>query len=490
VTSAFLVQVDSQLQPDPNEEAAALLRVLIYKIDNTSFGGDVPTVPQWSGPPRTIVRVEAILYASLAASLFTAFLTMLGKQWLNKYTSIDMRGSAIERSQNQRQKLDGFTTWYFDYVMESLPLMLQFALLLLSCALSLYLWGIDRTAASVVLGFTSFGVVFYTFIVVAGAASMSCPYQTPSAHILRHIWSVLHSASSSASITTNPWSIHIFGRSIEGIAALPFCILLLPLALLIAAYRLVRAVVRVLVRRAPGRLRGVRGLPPQTAVLDLQCILWILQTSLDKFVHLSTLKSLATMKTLADFNPTLVSACFDILADCVAVVNGELMIRQGSEELAEVSALCLLRTFTHLAIMDPTSSLLEDVRRRYTSTFPLRTNSTTFISRLNFVVIHHTFYSPRRRTQGENLPRIQWEDYKPPGDEQIVLARALAELAPLKYQIHHKVPRWILRFALHHLSQDPLPPTSAVVDCLSIVAIDLDCTLSNTTTLDERYVHI
>jgi len=143
VTSAFIIHVQPQLQPDPNNETAALLRVLIHKIDNTTFGDDVPAVPRWSGPPRTIVQVQAILYASLATSLFSAFLAMLGKQWLNRYTSIDTRGSPIERSQNRQLKHNGIVTWHFDHVMESLPLMLQFAFLLLGCAFSTYLWGID-----------------------------------------------------------------------------------------------------------------------------------------------------------------------------------------------------------------------------------------------------------------------------------------------------------------------------------------------------------
>ncbi|KAF9644096.1 hypothetical protein BDM02DRAFT_3080679, partial [Thelephora ganbajun] len=81
VASAFIIQVQSQLQPDPNQETAALLRVLIHKIDNTTFGGDAPVLPQWTGPPRTIVQVQTILYASLSASLLSALLAMLGKQW-------------------------------------------------------------------------------------------------------------------------------------------------------------------------------------------------------------------------------------------------------------------------------------------------------------------------------------------------------------------------------------------------------------------------
>ena len=87
-----------------------------------------------------------------------------------------MRGTAIERSQNRQRKLDGVVTWYFDHVMESLPLMLQAALLLLGCALSRYLWGINLTVASVVLSVTLVGITFYAFIIVAGADSESCPY--------------------------------------------------------------------------------------------------------------------------------------------------------------------------------------------------------------------------------------------------------------------------------------------------------------------------
>ena len=136
-------------------------------MDNTTFGDTIPTIPQpWTGPPRTIVQVQAILFASLAASLFSAFLAMLGKQWLNRYASVDMRGSAIERSQNRQRKLNGIDSWYFDHVMESLPLMLQAALLLLGCALSRYLWEINTTVASVVLGVTSIGVLLYLFIII------------------------------------------------------------------------------------------------------------------------------------------------------------------------------------------------------------------------------------------------------------------------------------------------------------------------------------
>jgi len=179
--------VHSEFQPNLNEETNTLIRVMIYTMNNTAFGGEAPTVPQRTGTPPTMVQVQAILVASFCVSLLSALLAMLGKQWLNRCAPVNIRGTIVERSQYRQRKLDGMANWYFDHVMESLPLMLQAALLLLGCALSRYLWEYNTTVASVVIGVTSFGVLFYLFIVAAGTFSVNCPYQTPGADFLRHI---------------------------------------------------------------------------------------------------------------------------------------------------------------------------------------------------------------------------------------------------------------------------------------------------------------
>jgi len=513
VTSAFIIQVQPQLQSDPNEETAALLRVLIYKIDNTTFGNDVPLVPQWSGPPYTIVQVQAILYASLAATLFSAFLAMLGKQWLNRYASIDMRGPAIERSQNRQRKLDGIVTWYFDHVMELLPIMLQFALLLLGCALSWYLWEINTIVAAVVLGVAVFGVASYIFFVIAGAASTSCPYQTPGARILRHIpplaLSALRSVFSRSHVihgVANWWywrtqdfkcSAFWFAKIFAAILVSPAILLL---NLLVDAFLLARAIVRASFVNALGVRRWFHRRDPQAAVLDVRCISWMLQTSSDKTIHLPALRLLATMATLAEFHPALVSACFDILVGCVSTVGSKVVILQGSEELATLSALCCLRTLAHLTTADSASSVFKDIRRRYTKTFPVEIDFEGIPSRHRFSIIHNvfypssvihgTFYTPVKQLWAQNFrrPRIQWKNYEPSSVEHAVIV----QLGRFQYQgkDYRKVPRWILRYGRHLLSQDPLPPASVAADCLSIIAMDLGCTIPNPTTPEERCVHI
>ena len=185
VASAFIFDVESQLQPDFTQSSYIVLTI----IANISLGhppADLNSVlPQWNGPDPTLVQVEAILYTSLAASLLAAFVAMLGKQWLNRYTQVEKRGNIVERGRQRQRKINGMATWRFDLVMESLPLMLQAALLLFGYALSSYLYTLNHVIAGVAIGFTAFGLLFYLLIVSAATLSYNCPFQTPLSLVIR-----------------------------------------------------------------------------------------------------------------------------------------------------------------------------------------------------------------------------------------------------------------------------------------------------------------
>jgi len=180
VASAFIIDIQEKLEPDYQEMSYKLLAI----STNVSLGR-TPTddainaaFAEWSRDP-TIVHIQSVLYSSLAASLLSSLLAMLGKQWLNRYSQAEMRGSVIDRCRYRQRKINGIATWHFDLVMECLPLMLQAALLLLGYALSNYLFTLDRTVAGVLIGFSSFGILFYILIVSAATFSYNCPFQTP-----------------------------------------------------------------------------------------------------------------------------------------------------------------------------------------------------------------------------------------------------------------------------------------------------------------------
>ena len=186
VSAAFVTNIQPDLKPDPSEVTAAYMQLLIHTMNNSLFphaGPDSITSASADRPPKIVV-VQAILYASLATSLFTAFLATLGKQWINRYTRSD-GGSTAEKSQDRQRKLDALRDWRFRLVVESLPVMLQFALLLLGCALSIYLWTLNRTVARVIVVFTSLGVALYAFFTITAVFSPTCPYQTPLSILVR-----------------------------------------------------------------------------------------------------------------------------------------------------------------------------------------------------------------------------------------------------------------------------------------------------------------
>jgi len=187
VTSAFIIDIQRKLEPDYQEMNYRLLAIVAnVSLGNTPTGVDAAFAP-WNGPDPTIIRVQAFLYASLAASLLVVLVAMLGNQWLNRYSWTDARGSVADRCRHRQRKMEGMVTWHFDLVMECLPLMLQAALLLLSYALSDYLFSLERIVASTIIAFAAFGVLFYLLLVSAATMSYNCPFQTPLSLILRFL---------------------------------------------------------------------------------------------------------------------------------------------------------------------------------------------------------------------------------------------------------------------------------------------------------------
>ena len=188
VSSAFVIDVHSNLQPDPNEQSAALLRAILLTLNQSAIPGETPTVPPIQEDPASeIVTATCLMYASLLVSLLAAFIAMLGKQWLNRYLR-HSGGSVIERCGDRQRKRDGLKKWPLHPLIESLPLMLQAALLLLACGLCRYMWSINTFVAYTLVGLTGLGVAFFIGIVIAGMSSYACPFQTPISTALRGMY--------------------------------------------------------------------------------------------------------------------------------------------------------------------------------------------------------------------------------------------------------------------------------------------------------------
>ena len=106
VSSAFVIDVHSDLRPDPNEQSAAL-RAILLTLNQSAIPGETPTVPPVEEDLSAgIINATLFMYISLLMSLFVAFFAMLAKPWINRYLKNSGR-SMIERCGNRQRKFDG-----------------------------------------------------------------------------------------------------------------------------------------------------------------------------------------------------------------------------------------------------------------------------------------------------------------------------------------------------------------------------------------------
>ena len=290
VSSAFIIDVQSNLQPDPNELTAAYMRILIHAVNGSLFPDADPLATIWAGPPTEIIAVQCLLYASLATSLFAAFVAMLGKQWIGRYVR-NRGGSVREKSWDRQRKFDGMEKWNFHIVMEGPPVMLQVALGLLGLALSIYLWSINRAVAGIVMAVTLFGFSFYVFLTIAATFTYNCPYQTPPSlavrflarYISRRYHGVMVTLSSALSTlgSLRTSATRLFEHLRSGLS-----VLRAPLPVVIPE----EVPLAVVVEPTPGRVlhEVLADWPNHEA--DARCVAWVLYSMTDKDVILSSVR--------------------------------------------------------------------------------------------------------------------------------------------------------------------------------------------------------
>ena len=383
---------------------AVYLQILIHSMNNSLFPDASPNSIAWAGPPPDIVAVQAILYASLAISLLAAFLAILGKQWINRYTHT-RGGSTEEKSRNRQRKLDGLEDWYFHVIAECLPAMLQLALLLLGCALSRYLWTISHTIAWIAVTFTIFGFTSYTFFTLAATFYNNCPYQTPFSLLIQAlIRDLTHRRST-------------FARLARSGIRLSFLLYSHSAGKLRRALRNIRARARIALRSlgcvfgAPGNMELLPTLaamePPiwnfgeisadlETYKGDVRCIAWIFRSAIDRDIIFCAAQFAAEItlypETVNAVEPHILANHFLGCLEDGQVIHDRL----GH---TSVIGLALASVLSVKLCMDPTSADLQDLSRTiHTYADWIASSEPTFL--LGVVVLGIVSQNPERAQGG------------------------------------------------------------------------------------------
>ncbi|THH27539.1 hypothetical protein EUX98_g6650 [Antrodiella citrinella] len=179
VSATFVTALQSNLAADPNATTQVLLMMIVRSLNSTAFPGQDLILPQFTGPDRTTIWVQSLLYASLGASLFAALAAMLGKEWVGHYARVGDSGSIEDRCIDRQSKLIAMRAWRFDMVLACIPLLLQGSLLLFGVALSVYMWSQQHVIAGVIVAVNVVGVLLYGVLLMCSLVFPDCPYHIP-----------------------------------------------------------------------------------------------------------------------------------------------------------------------------------------------------------------------------------------------------------------------------------------------------------------------
>ena len=427
----------------------------------------VPAKPSsdspWNGPDPNLVHVQAILFSRLALSLLASFVAMLGKQWLNRYSKVDMRGSLIDRSRDRQRKMNGMADWGFKLVMESLPLMLQAALLLLGCALSKYLFTIDNLVAWVIVVFTASGFLFYLIIVIAAIVSYDCPFQTPVSLIVRHVGNLFkerkkHPQKSKWFPRTFKWRVQqqgeLFRLAVFGAPAGNNLDQAPPVAIVDPPH-------------PPPVLFGDES-DKKDYMLDSNCIAWMFERSMDPDVILDIMKFIPEIIWHTGIHNTPLEKLYDTVLECFDNSTGSLIVAPKFRDKAYLSA----KAFLHLAIQrkymgdGSDTDVFDVISLRHQQYVGSKYYESDADLDSTLAMIDHVFANA-------NSKAIPWQDFFFTSPHHTWMSRILLCYAWGALKGGSPLPTEVRGFVRRSLALVPPPPAQTVRDCLYIVGMAL-----------------
>jgi hypothetical protein len=184
-----VVESYQSLQEDYTKTSAELLRQISQQLANSSL----PAAPGSSQfqVQRSDVRVNVCWFVSLLLSLVVALFGIFLKQWMRSYmkwTDVTPDQEAVAVRQFRYRSLE---TWRIAAILALLPTLLQLSVIIFLSGLLVFLSGLDRTVAIVMIVLTSIAFFLVAAVTFFPVASWTCAYRSPLSEVLAlSLWRV------------------------------------------------------------------------------------------------------------------------------------------------------------------------------------------------------------------------------------------------------------------------------------------------------------
>jgi hypothetical protein len=184
-----VVESYQSLQEDYTQTSAELLRQISQQLANSSL----PAAPDSSQfqVQRSNVQVNVCWFVSLLLSLVVALFGIFLKQWMRSYmkwTDVTPDQEAVAVRQFRYRSLE---TWRLAAILALLPTLLQLSVIIFLSGLLVFLSGLDRTVAIVMIVLTSVAFFLVAAVTFLPVVSWACPYRSPLSEVLAlSLWRV------------------------------------------------------------------------------------------------------------------------------------------------------------------------------------------------------------------------------------------------------------------------------------------------------------
>jgi hypothetical protein len=155
--TAFASQSYKQLTENSGDISVRLLTQISAQLNNPNAPAAVLPELDKFNPSSSSIRVNVFFFLSLIASLSSALLGILCKQWLREYQR-EVGVSQREAFELRQLRYQSWETWGVPKILSSIPLLLELALLLFFAGVVDLLWSLNHVVALFVAAAAGLGI--------------------------------------------------------------------------------------------------------------------------------------------------------------------------------------------------------------------------------------------------------------------------------------------------------------------------------------------
>jgi hypothetical protein len=180
ILSAFLIEVRSGLQSDPQETTNDRPLSIFTALTNSTAPLPLPANTSFS-PPSSLVIITSLWFTSLAISLIASLGAISAKTWILEYGEWMTARPPLPQDDAlpRHRRYLGTRKWQFAAIISAIPILIHIALFLFLAGLIVLLWNDNATVVIVMVALVGLATMVYVLCTALPLLFNDCPLSTP-----------------------------------------------------------------------------------------------------------------------------------------------------------------------------------------------------------------------------------------------------------------------------------------------------------------------